>query len=181
MPRLLPPEQVPRAPQLEVAQRDAVARSEIGVVLEHLEALLGLRIHLIGDEQVAGGAPVASADAPAQLIQLRQPELVRPVHDHRVRVGHVEPRLDDHRGYENVHLPPHEAPHHLVQLRFAQLPVRHRDAGAGRRQRAHPLRDRGDGLDAVVHEVRLPRPVELAGQRFFDEGVVPRLDERQHR
>src|SRR5207249_10521970 len=78
MPPLLPPEQVPRAPQLEVAQRDAVARSEIGVVLEHLQALLGLRIHLIGDEQVAGGAPVAPPDAPAQLIQLRQPELVRP-------------------------------------------------------------------------------------------------------
>src|SRR5439155_3844684 len=46
MPRLLPPEQVPCAPQLEVAQRDPVARSEIGVVLEHAQPLLGFGIEV---------------------------------------------------------------------------------------------------------------------------------------
>ena len=121
----------------------------------------------------------ASHSAP-QLVQLRQAELVGAVHDHGVRVRDVETRLDDHRRHEDVHFGTDEARHDVVQLGLLEPAMRHRDAGARRRECAHALGDGVDRLDTVVHEIHLPRPVELPRQRLLDERVVPRLDERQH-
>ena len=48
-PRLLGAEQVAGAAQLHVLERDLVARPELRVVLEHLEAALG-----VGDRRASG-------------------------------------------------------------------------------------------------------------------------------
>ena len=73
VPRLLAAQQIPRSPQLEVAQRDPVPGPEVRVVFQHPQALLRVGVHEVRDEQVAVGAAVAPADAPAQLVELCQP------------------------------------------------------------------------------------------------------------
>ena len=78
------------------------------MMLEHLQAFLRVGIDRVGDQQVAVGAAVAPADPAAQLVELCQAEPVGVVHHHGVGVGHVEARLDDHRGDEDVHLAGHE-------------------------------------------------------------------------
>ena len=162
--RLLGAEEVPRPAHLEVAHRDPVAGAELGVVLEHLEAALGVGIHFVGDEQVAVGAPVRAPHAAAQLVELREAQVVGAVHEHRVGVGDVEPRLHDERRDEHRHLAGHELAHHLVEVALAHLAVRdgHRRA---RRQPFHVVGDRLDRLDPVVHEEDLAAAVELARDR----------------
>ena len=115
-----------------------------------------------------------------QLVELGEAELVGAIHHHRVGVRHVEARFHDHRRDQDVHLAADEPRHHGVQLRFRQLPVRDRDSRA-RCQPPHPPGDGRDRLDAVVHEIHLAAPVEFARERLFQQRVVPRLDERQHR
>ncbi|OLE61150.1 MAG: hypothetical protein AUG10_02370 [Gemmatimonadetes bacterium 13_1_20CM_2_70_10] len=90
VPRLLAAQQAAGAAQLEVAQGDAIARPQIGMMLEHAQPFLRRGVHEVRDQQVAIGAPMAAAHAPAQLVELGEPELVGPVHHHRVRVGHIE-------------------------------------------------------------------------------------------
>jgi hypothetical protein len=177
VPRLLGAQEVPRTPQLEVAQRDPVSRSERGMVFQHAQPLVRLGIDDVRHQQVAEGPAVSASHAPPQLVELRQPELGRVVNDHGVRVGDVETRLHDHGRDEDVHLPRHEPPHHAVEIPLPHLAVAHRHARP-RRQRSDPFGHRPDGLDPVVHEVHLTAPVEFPRQRFLEQGVVPRLDER---
>ena len=179
--RLRCAEQIARAAQLEIPQRDAIARAEIRVMLEYVQPFVRVGVHLVGHEEVAVGAPMAPAHAATQLVELRQAELIRAAHEHRVRVRHVEPGFDDHRGHENVHLAAHEPRHDVVERRALQLAVRHRHPSPRRGERPHPLGDRVDRLDAVVHEVHLPRPIQLARKSLLEQTVIPRLDERQHR
>ena len=57
--RLLGAEQIAGAAQLEILERDAIARAELGVVLEHLQAALGVgdrRRRARGDSSTRGGA-----------------------------------------------------------------------------------------------------------------------------
>ncbi len=180
VPRLLAAQQVARAADLQITQRDAVARPQIGMMLEHPQTFLGVGVEQVGHHEVAVGAAVAAAHAPAQLIQLRQTELIGAVHDHRVGVGHVEPRLDDHGRHQHVHFAAHEAAHHVVERMLGHLAVRHGDARP-RRQCLHPRGDRIDRVDAVVDEEHLAAAIELARHRLLQQRVVPGLDEREHR
>ena len=43
-----------------------------------------------------------AADAPAQLVQLRQSETLSIFHDHKRRVGNVHSNFDDRRGNQNI-------------------------------------------------------------------------------
>ena len=97
--RLLVAEQAAGTAQLEVAQGDAVARAELGVVGERREArsrllreLAAVRIHEVGVRGV-----LATADATADLVQLGEPEHVGALDDERVDLRDVEPALDDRR------------------------------------------------------------------------------------
>src|SRR5439155_24732183 len=58
--RLLAAKQVPGPTQLQIAQGDTIARSQISMMLEYLQTFLGLGIHLIGHEQVTERPPVAA-------------------------------------------------------------------------------------------------------------------------
>ena len=150
------------------------------MMLQHLQAFLRVGVDRVGHQQVAVGAPVAPAHPAPQLVELGQAEPVGVVHHHRVGVGHVEPRLHDHRGDEDVHLAGHEPPHHRLQLLRRHLPVGHADPGP-RRERPHPGGDGLDRLDPVVHHEHLAAAIDLPGERLLQQPVVPRLDEGEDR
>ena len=147
-------------------------------MLQHLETFLGVGIDGVGHQQVAVGPPVAPAHPAAQLVQLRQAEPVGVVHHHRVGVGHVEPRLHDHGGDQDVHLAGHEPAHHLLQVVRRHLAVGHPHPGPGG-ERLHLGGDGVDGLDPVVDHEHLAAAVDLPGERLLQQSVVPRLDEGQ--
>ena len=173
-PRLLGAEQVAGAAHLHVLERDPIARAELGVVLEHLQPALGVLVDGVGHEQVAVGAAMRAADAAAQLIELREAEVVGAIHEHRVRVRHVEAGLDDHRRDEHVDLAAHEAVHDVLELALLHLSVRDGDARARHDAAARGRRCAIDRLDAVVDEEHLPAAIELARDPLVDQAVVPR-------
>ena len=180
VPRLLTSQQISGAPQLEITQRDAIPRSQISMMLEYLQTFLRLCINQVGNEEIAERAAVAAPHAPPQLVELRQAKAVGPIDDHRVGVRDVEPRFDDHRRHEDVHVTPHESPHHGLEVLFAHLSVRNSQARA-RRQRLNARGDRLDGLDTIVDEIDLPPTVQLPRDRLLQQRVVPGLDKREHR
>jgi hypothetical protein len=83
-------------------------------------------------EQIAVAALRAAPDAPAQLVQLRQPEMVGAVDDDRVGVGDVQPVLDDRGGDQHVDVAVGKAHHHILQLALGHLPMTHADGGLRR-------------------------------------------------
>ena len=148
-------------------------------MLEYLQTFLRLGIDLIGHQQIAERPPMAPPDPAPQLIELCEPETVGAIHDHRVRIGHIESRFDDHCRDENVDLAAHEPAHHGLEILLPHLPVRHRESRSGR-ERLHARRDRVDRLDPVVDEIHLPATVELARDRLLEQRVIPWLDECEH-
>ena len=150
---LLLAEQVAGAANLEVAHRELEPRAEVLQVADDVESLVGLlgerargRIHHVG----VGALPRAP-DAAAQLVQLREPETVRVIDHDGVRVGNVEPGLDDGRAQQHVDLAVAEPAHHRREHPFRHLPVRNLDARLGH-ERAEPIGHGLDARDTVVEE-----------------------------
>ncbi len=170
---LLVAEQVPRAADLEVAHRDLEAGAELRVVRERGQPLARLARERgrRGVEQVRVGALARAAHAPADLVELGQPELVRALHDQRVRARDVEAGLDDRRAHEHVGAAAEELEHHVLELALRHLPVRHEHARL-RHQRPHALGGLVDRLHAVVEEERLPAAGQLALDRLLHEVLV---------
>src|SRR5215213_7353161 len=171
--RQLRAEQVARAADLEVAHRDREAGAELGVVRKRREARPRLRRQLarIGIEEVGMGEDVGAPDAPADLVELGEPQRVRPLHDQRVRLRDVEARLDDRRRDEHVRVAAQERMHLLLELALPHLAVR--DLYAERRRK---LLDLGgslvDRLDAVVQVEALALARVLTIERLLHELVV---------
>ena len=82
----------------------------------------------VGVEEVRVGDDVAPADPPADLVELREPEGVRPLDDERVRLRDVEARLDDRRRDEHVGVAGEEREHVALELALWQLAVRDEEA-----------------------------------------------------
>src|SRR6185437_10403440 len=171
---LLGPEEVAGATQFHVLERDPVARSKLGVMLENLETALGIVVHSVGRKQIAVRTPVRPPNTSAKLIQLCQSEHVGAIHEHRVRIRNVETRLHDHCRDEHVDLALYKTAHHFFQLALAHLAVANGNTCA-RHQPANVLRDCVDGLDAIVHEENLSAAVQLARDSFLYQRFVPRL------
>src|SRR5262245_27737354 len=127
---LLRAEQVAGAADLQVAHRDREARAELGVVCERREPRSRFRSELarLGIEQVGVRRHVATADAPADLVELGEPELVGALDDQGVRLGDVEARLDDGGRDEHVRVTGEERQHLVLELALPHLPVRDEDA-----------------------------------------------------
>ena len=166
-------EQVARAADLEVAHGELEAGAEVGVLADRLQAL----VRLLGEhavlrvQQVRVGALAAPSDPSAQLVQLREPEQVRAIHDERVHRGHVEPALHDRGADQHVVLAIGEVEHHALEPAFVHLPVRDGDARLGD-QMAHLLGHVLDVLHPVVHEEDLTLAEELASDRLRHRAVV---------
>ena len=99
-------EQVAGAANLEIAHGDLQTRAQMRELANRFQArfrvLAERLVSLI--EQIAVRLMVRTPDAAAQLVELRQAELVGVVDDHRIDVGNVDSVLDDRRGDENVEL-----------------------------------------------------------------------------
>ena len=105
-------------------------------------------------EQVAVGLLVAAAHASAQLVQVAEAEVLRLVHDDRVRVRDVEAVLHDGGADEHIGVAFDEVHHHLFQLVAFELSVTHTHARTGH-QLADHVGDELDVLHLVVEEVHL--------------------------
>ena len=160
------------AADLEVVHREEEAGAQVLHHLDRLEPLLRLRgQRFLGRrQQVRIGLVVRAADAPAQLVQLREPEAVGALDDDGVRRRHVDPGLDDRRADEEVDALRVELAHHVLEVALAHLPVRDRDPRLGHQLR-EPLGRRADGVDVVVQEVDLAAALQLAQHRLADDAA----------
>ena len=159
--------------------RQEKAAAQFFHLLDRIEAALRLlgQASDVVDQQVGIGLVVRPAHAPAQLVQLRQTELVRPVHDDRVRGRHVDAGLDDGRAQQDVVALRHEVAHDLFEVALVHLSVRHADARLGQQlgQHRHAVLD---GLDFVVQEVDLAAAFEFAQAGLADDRAVFAAHER---
>ena len=135
-------EQFAGAAYLEVLGRKREARAEVFQRLDRLEPLarvVGQRRHG-RREQVGKGAVMGAPDAPAQLVQLREPETVGAVDQDGVGRRHVDAGLDDGRADQDLEAPVVEIEHQLLELALAHLAVADADRRF-RHQAAKPLRE----------------------------------------
>ena len=181
VPGLLVAEQVAGAAQLQVLHRHVESGAERRVLRDRRQAvvrLLGQRLGRIVQE-VCVRALAAAADAPAQLVQLREAEAVGSVDDQRVRVGDIQTGLDDRRAHEHVDVAMPEVADDLVELLLPHLAVRDADARLG-----HELVDLRrrlrDVLHAVVHVEHLSPAQQLAAHRGRDLRVLVCADVSEH-
>ncbi len=115
--------------------------------------------------------------SPPQLVQLRQPHVIRPVDHDRVGGRHVDAALDDGRTDQQVEAPMIEIHHQLLEVARSHLAVPDPDTRLGH-QRLHLARDLLDRADFVVHEVHLPTAAQLAQRRLAQCRPVPLDHER---
>ena len=175
-------EDVARTAHVEVVLRNGHARAKLGVLHEHLEPPLGVgrQAARIGDEKVAVGAVAASAHPSAELVELRETELVGMVDEHRVGGRDVDARLNNGRGDEHIDAVGDEVHHHLLELVILHLCV----ADAHARLRHHPPNLVGqavDGIDPVVHEVDLAAARQLLLDALAHDRVAEARQMGPHR
>src|SRR6266540_595683 len=118
----------------------------------------------VGIEEIRVRGHVGSADAPTDLVQLREAELIGALDDERVRLRDVETRLDDRRRDKHVRVSAQEGVHLLLELPLAHLAVCDEEAKV-RRQLTQLLLDLVDRLDAVVQVEALTAALDLALER----------------
>ena len=84
-------DEVSAAAYLQVALRELIARAELVELGYSFEALARLDgdMHVVRIEEEGVGLVLAPPDAAAQLVHLRETELLRVVDDERVRGGDV--------------------------------------------------------------------------------------------
>ena len=154
-------------------------------LLHHLDRLQALQRILAERlfrrrEQIGVGLVMRASDAPAQLVQLREAELVRAIDDHGVGVRIVDAGLDDRGAEKEVHALRGEVAHHALELALGHLAVREREARLGQ-QAGEPLAHALDRLHFVVQEVDLAAALQLAHHRLADQALGERRDERLDR
>jgi hypothetical protein len=129
-PALFAAEKVARAADLHVERGDVKARAELRVALQRFDprARLVRELARRREEQIAIRPLARAPDSTAKLVELREPEEVGAVDDHRVGSRDVEPALDDGRRREHVELAVHEIEHRLLEGRVLELSVSYGDA-----------------------------------------------------
>ncbi len=170
--RLLVAEHFARAANFEVVHRQIEAGAELFHLLDRFEPALRLfRQSLrIVHEQIRIRLVMRAPDAPAQLVQLRETELVGAMNQDRVRGRHVDAGFDDRRAEQHVRALRDEIAHHAFEFALVHLPVRDRDSRFGYERFEHRATV-FDRLDLVVQEVHLAAAFEFAQHCFADHAV----------
>ena len=122
---LLAAQQLACATNFQVAHGDAETRAELAGLLQggqalardHRQALVAVIEH------VGIGLHCGATNTAAQLIELRQAELVSAVDDDGVGGGNIEPALDDRRADQHLELAVGKGQHDLLQLSLRHLAV----------------------------------------------------------
>ena len=119
------PEHLAGPADLEVVHREEEAGAELFHQLDRVEALgrVARDGFFVGYQQVRVGLVMRTADAPAQLVQLRKAEAVRPVDDDGVGARHVDAGLDDGRAQQDVEALLVKVAHDVLELALGHLPV----------------------------------------------------------
>ena len=182
MTALLGAKQVTRATDLQVAGGDPETRPELRELADRQEPLARLcRQHGIRRrQQIAVAQLIAAAHPAPQLVELRQAEPVRAVHEHRVDVRNVDSVLDDRRRQQQVVVARGEGAHAPAQLGLLHLPVTDGDPEP-RDQLAQIAEDPLDVLDPVVDVEHLASALHLELDRLAHEVARERQDPGLHR
>ena len=182
MPRLLRTEQIARAADLQIAHRNLEARAELGVFPDCLEPLLcNLRENLSPPErQICIRMTRRPADSAAQLVQLRQTQLIRVFNDQRIHVRNIDAGFDDCCADQNLNLPVCHRLHDIRKLLLIHLSVRHGD-----RYISQPVlelrRALVDRFHAVVKVIDLPAARKLSADCLVQNPVAVLQHEGLHR
>jgi hypothetical protein len=123
---------------------------------------------------------VGSAHAPADLVELGEPERVGALDDQGVRLRDVETGLDDRGRDEHVRVAAQKGVHLLLELLLAHLAVRD-DETEIRATLPELLGAIFDRLDAIVQEEALPASLLLARECQKDSLLVVLADGRADR
>ena len=157
----------PRISRSSAATRKPLPRSLNSLIAASRFFATGDRLSSGGISRYAYAGRSRSADAAAQLIQLRQTVSIGAIDDDRVGVRDVEAVLDDRRRQQHVELVRHEVEHRALERVLGHLAVADDDARVGH-EPLQQIADRIDRLDAVVDEVDLAAAFELGADRARD-------------
>ncbi|MPN37422.1 hypothetical protein SDC9_184940 [bioreactor metagenome] len=133
MPVLSGAKQAARAPNLQIPHRDLKARAEFGKLAYRKQPLfgyLGKRL-ILPERKIGVAAARRTADAPAQLVELRKPKMVGVVDDDRIDVGDIKAGFDDRTAQKHVEFAVKECKHCTLEQPFAHLPMGHAYRGLG--------------------------------------------------
>ena len=178
VPRMLPAPRISRS-RMAILK----ARAERAVLLDRVDPLArgADGHHLARQQEIGVGLVLGAADAAAQLVEIGQAEAIGAVDDDRVGVRNIEAALDDRGANEHVDLAGDEALHDVFQLVRVHLAVADVDARASGQSSAILSRTCSIDLDAVVQEINLALPLELAVDRVADDALVVAADDRLDR
>src|SRR4029077_2988524 len=127
--------------------------------------------HLAREQQVGICLVLRPADAPAQLIQVGEAKLVRPIDDDGVCVRNIEAAFDDRGANEHVNLPGNESRHNAFQFVGIHLTMPDLNSGLWTKiddPITHPLNTRYP----IVQEEYLALPFEFAINRCANESLI---------
>ena len=163
-------------------ERQLKARAQIGTAPDGGQPFPGVAAEkrVPGDQHVGVGLIFPASHPPPELMELPQPETVRPFDDDGVGVGHVEAGFDDGAADQTVDPVLQKIAHHLFQLVFGHLAVGGGEA-AVRHEFAELLQGRVDGFDPVVQIINLPAPGQFGTDRLGHQRRVFRSDDRLDR
>ena len=182
MAALLCAEQRARAAYLEVAHCNAEAGVELRELAYGLEPLFGyLAEHLVPPEgQVRARPARAAPNASANLVQLREAELVGVLDYEGVNVGYIYARLDYRRTHKYLYAALGHVLHDAAELLGVHLAVGHGDDCA-----VHELgyfhRRALYVVHAVVQIIDLAAPVQFAAHGVGQDAPVVLHNEGLHR
>jgi len=111
---------------------------------------------------------MVAPDPPAQLVELRQPEAVRPVDDDGIDIRDVDAALDNGGTQQHIALPGHKTGHDLLQLSRRHLTMPDRKPGL-RHQISQEIPDFADALDPVVEKEDLTLTLEFPPDGLADQ------------
>ncbi len=175
MPGLLVPQQIAGAALIQIVAGEFKAGAQRIEACEHMQPLF--RRHrdaaLWRGGQQRIGAPLGTPHPPAQLIQLRQSEHVRAVHDQRVGIRDIQPRFDDGGGQQHVEALLIKGRHPVLDLAWCHLAMR-RDRSDFRHGVAQIILHISDVGNARHHDEALPAAEMLAQQRLAHHHRIER-------
>ena len=115
---LLAAQQVASTPQLEIERRNLEACPKVAELFERGKPFSrDFREFSVGlDQQIRIRAAVRAAHAPAKLIELREPVLIRMLDDHDRCGRNINPHLNNRGSNQNIHLTVDELLHHVILI-----------------------------------------------------------------
>ena len=162
-----------RAANFKIVHGQVKAATEFFHLLngfQPLVRLLGQPVQ-IGDHQVGIGLVVTTAHTAAQLVQLRQAELVGATDEYGVGGGHVNAGLDDGGAQQNIETLCHKVAHHALQLTLWHLAVGNGYARLGQ-DFFELLAAVLNGFDLVVQEIDLSAALQFTQHGFANHTAV---------